>query len=34
MVEVYLIVTGIIFFAWLYALVRQTQRGYAAPQPD
>ena len=34
MVEVYLIITGIIFFAWLYALVRQTQRGYAAPQPD
>ena len=33
MVEVYLIVTGIIFFAWLYALVRQTQRGYAANQP-
>jgi len=32
MVEVYLIVTGIIFFAWLYALVRQTQ-GYAADQP-
>ncbi len=26
MVEVYLIVTGLVFFAWLYALVRQTQR--------
>ncbi|MBN1681453.1 MAG: GAF domain-containing protein [Anaerolineae bacterium] len=26
MVEVYLVITGFIFFAWLYALVRQTQQ--------
>jgi PAS domain S-box-containing protein len=27
MIEVYLVITGLIFLAWLYALVRQTQRG-------
>lgn len=32
MVEVYLIVTGVIFFAWLYALIRQTQQSIDAEQ--
>ncbi len=32
MIEVYLILTGIIFFAWLYALVRQTQRSAQGDQ--
>ncbi len=32
MVEVYLIVTGLVFFAWLYALVRQTQRSTSGEQ--
>ncbi|NLX08376.1 MAG: GAF domain-containing protein [Chloroflexi bacterium] len=32
MVEVYLIVIGLIFLAWLYALVRQTRQGLAAGQ--
>ncbi|MBI5957302.1 MAG: GAF domain-containing protein, partial [Chloroflexi bacterium] len=27
MIEVYLIITGLVFFAWLYALVRQAQKG-------
>jgi hypothetical protein len=31
-VEVYLIVTGLVFFIWLFALVRQTQRGFSADQ--
>ena len=37
--KVYLIITGVIFAVWLYALVRQTQRGFssaeqmAAPRP-
>ncbi|MBN2303808.1 MAG: GAF domain-containing protein [Anaerolineae bacterium] len=34
MVEVYLIITGLVFFAWLYALVRQAQRGFGSePAP-
>ena len=32
MVEVYLISTGLIFFGWLYALVRQTQKGVSEHQ--
>ncbi|HVO71378.1 MAG TPA: GAF domain-containing protein, partial [Aggregatilineaceae bacterium] len=32
MFEVLLIVTGLVFFAWLYALVRQTQRGFGPEQ--
>jgi PAS domain S-box-containing protein len=32
MIEVYLILTGLIFFAWLYVLVRQTQRGLSSEQ--
>jgi len=32
MIEVYLIITGGIFFAWLYALVRQTQQGFSRAQ--
>ncbi len=30
MVEIYLVITGLIFFAWLYALVRQTGRGMSS----
>jgi PAS domain S-box-containing protein len=30
MIEVFLIVVGVIFFAWLYALIRQTQRAMAS----
>ncbi|NDJ77447.1 MAG: GAF domain-containing protein, partial [Chloroflexi bacterium] len=30
MIEVYLIITGLIFFAWLMVLVRQTQQGLRA----
>ena len=33
MVEIFLIVIGLIFFAWLYALVRQTRQGLGADQP-
>lgn len=33
MVEVYLIITGLIFFAWLWALVRQAQHGLSASEP-
>ncbi len=32
MVEGYLIIIGVIFAVWLYALVRQTQRGVNAEQ--